>query len=465
MLKRLAYDSLKLWKGNAKRKVLLVDGARQIGKTYLIESFAQAEYADYVKIDFLRDETAAELLGGATSSTQVVERVSLLADKTLRSGTLLFFDEVQKVQNVVTLSKYLLDDGRFDIVMSGSMLGVELTRVKSFPVGYMDILHMYPLTFQEFCWSQGVPQSLLDGLKDCFLAKSPVDAGLHSKMIDLFRLYLVVGGMPEAVQEYIDARYDLAAVRELQSNLVRLYREDISKYAEERTLQVKAIYGEVPNQLAKENKRFQLKSLQKQARFERYANDFAWLVAAKSVLKAVNVTEPKFMLARTEEPSRFKLYSHDCGMLLSQYLLEVAADVLVGAKRVNYGAVYENYVAQELTAMGVKLRYFHNSRKGEVDFIAETEKADVLPIEVKSGKDYKVHSALSNLLASPEYAIPRAVVFSEGNVEVEERQGKEVLYLPLYMVGMLAETLAGECGPLGRLGKTSKPFRIAPPTW
>ena len=465
MLKRMAYDSLKLWKGNAKRKVLLVDGARQIGKTYLIESFARAEYADYVKIDFLRDETAAELLGGATSSTQVVERVSLLADKALQPGTLLFFDEVQKAQNIVTLSKYLLDDGRFDIVMSGSMLGVELTRVKSFPVGYMDILHMYPLTFQEFCWSQGVPQSLLDGLGDCFLAKSPVDAGLHGKMIDLFRLYLVVGGMPEAVQKYIDAQYDLAAVRELQSNLVRLYREDISKYAGDRALQVKTIYDEVPNQLAKENKRFQLKSLQKQARFERYANDFAWLVAAKTTLKAVNVTEPRFMLARTEEPSRFKLYAHDCGMLLSQYLLEVAADVLIGAKRVNYGAVYENYVAQELTAMGVKLRYFHNSRKGEVDFIAETEKAEVLPIEVKSGKDYKMHSALNNLLASSEYAIPRAVVFSEGNVEVGDKQGKEVLYLPLYMVGLLAETLAGECGSLGRLGKPSKSFRVAPPMW
>lgn len=465
MLKRMAYDSLKLWKGNAKRKVLLVDGARQIGKTYLIESFARAEYADYVKIDFLRDETAAELLGGATSSTQVVERVSLLADKALQPGTLLFFDEVQKAQNIVTLSKYLLDDGRFDIVMSGSMLGVELTRVKSFPVGYMDILHMYPLTFQEFCWSQGVPQSLLDGLGDCFLSKSPVDAGLHSKMIDLFRLYLVIGGMPEAVQKYIDAQYDLAAVRELQSNLVRLYREDISKYAGDRALQVKTIYDEVPNQLAKENKRFQLKSLQKQARFERYANDFAWLVAAKTTLKAVNVTEPRFMLARTEEPSRFKLYAHDCGMLLSQYLLEVAADVLIGAKRVNYGAVYENYVAQELTAMGVKLRYFHNSRKGEVDFIAETEKAEVLPIEVKSGKDYKMHSALNNLLASSEYAIPRAVVFSEGNVEVGDKQGKEVLYLPLYMVGLLAETLAGECGSLGRLGKPSKSFRVAPPMW
>ena len=329
----------------------------------------------------------------------------------------------------------------------------------------MDILHMYPLTFREFCWSQGASQSLLDGIKKCCQAKKPVDDGLHDKMVDLFRLYLVVGGMPEAVQKYIDAQYDLAAVREVQGSLVRLYREDISKYANDRALQVKAIYDEIPNQLAKENKRFQLKSLQKQAKFERYANDFAWLVGAKSVLKAVNVTEPKFMMARTEEPSRFKLYAHDCGMLLSRYPLGVAADVLIGAKRVNYGAVYENYVAQELSAMGVKLRYFHHSRKGEVDFIAGTEKAEVLPIEVESGKDYKIHSALNNLLSSSEYDIPRAVVFSEGNVEVGEKQGKEILYLPLYMVGILAEGLAGECGPTGRSEELSKPFRVAPPTW
>lgn len=465
MLRRLAYDSLKRWKDDSKKKVLLVDGARQIGKTYLIESFAQVEYSDYIKIDFLRDETAAELLGGASSSAQVVERVSLLAGRALQPGTLLFFDEVQKAQNVVTLSKYLLDDGRFDIVMSGSMLGVELTNVKSFPVGYMHILHMYPLTFQEFCWSQGVPQSLLDGLRNCFSERKSVDAGLHNKMIDLFRLYLVVGGMPEAVQKYLDAQYDLGAVREVQGNLVRLYREDISKYANDRALQVKAIYDEIPNQLAKENKRFRLKSLQKQAKFERYANDFAWLVGAKSVLKAVNVTEPKFMLARTEEPSRFKLYAHDCGMLLSQYPLEVAADVLIGAKSVNYGAVYENYVAQELVAAGVKLRYFHNSRKGEVDFIAETEKAEVLPIEVKSGKDYKTHSALNSLLASSEYGIPRAVVLSEGNIEMGEKQGKVVSYLPLYMVGYLVESLAGERGALDGLGRPAKSFRVAPPTW
>jgi uncharacterized protein len=464
MLKRAAYESLRRWKNESKRKVLLIDGARQIGKTYLIEEFARAEYESYVKIDFLDDSGAAALFAGARSASQVAERVLLYSGRPRQGGkTLVFFDEVQKAQNIVTLSKYLLEDDRFDFVMSGSMLGVELTQVKSFPVGYMDTIRMYPLSFREFCWSQNVPAGILEEIDECYSRRKPVDEGLHSKLIDLFRLYLVVGGMPEAVQKYIDTRSDLGAVREAQTQIVQLYREDIAKYAADRVLQVKAIFDELPNQLAKENKRFQLKSLRDNGRFAQFANDFAWLVGAKAALKTVNVKEPKFMLARTEEQARFKLYSSDCGMLASRYPLAVAADILIGSKSVNYGAVYENYVAQELAAAGVKLRYYHNSGKGEVDFIAETHAAQVVPIEVKSGKDYKVHSALNNLLSTQEFNIPEAVVFSEGNVEVRKKQGKCVVYLPLYMVGLLADELNAENASYEKA--PARGFCVAPPTW
>ena len=466
MLKRTAYDLLLKWKNADSRKVLLVDGARQIGKTYLIESFARNEYNDYIKIDFLNDTNAVALLGSAGDAKQVIERVTALTGKSRGSGkTLLFFDEVQKAQNIVTLSKYLLEDGRFDIVMSGSMLGVELTRVKSFPVGYMNMLHMYPLTFQEFCWAQGIPQSILDESGVSKPAQNPIPDSVHAKLIDVFRLYLVIGGMPEAVQKYKEARYDLGAVREVQEELVRIYREDISKYANGRSLQVKSIYDELPNQLSKENKRFQLNSLRKQARFERFANDFAWLVGAKSALKANNVTEPKYMLARTEETSRFKLYASDCGMLLSQYPVEVAGEILIGAKDINYGAVYENFVAQELAAAGVRLRYYHSNRRGEVDFLAETNAATILPIEVKSGKDYKIHCALNNLLATGEFGISDAVVLSEQNAHVENKQGKTVRYLPLYAIGGLTQQLFAQGGPISVAAMNAKPFIVPPPTW
>lgn len=329
----------------------------------------------------------------------------------------------------------------------------------------MTILHMYPLTFEEFCWAQNVPQTVLDSAGIGNGGPGAISDEVHGKLIDLFRLYLVIGGMPEAVQTYLDSSHDLSAVREVLNDLVRLYREDIAKYASGRSLQVKAIYDEIPQQLAKENKRFQLNSLRKQARYERFANDFAWLVGAKTALKAVNVTEPKFMLARTEEPSRFKLYAHDCGMHMSRYPIEVAADVLAGAKSVNFGAVYENFVAQELAAAGVKLRYYHNNRRGEVDFVVETNEAQVLPIEVKSGKDYKIHSALNNLLSVDEFGISEAVVLSEFAPREEKKCGKVVSYLPLYSISSLTKRLNADVGAFERPSEERTSLRADPPTW
>ena len=439
MLRRSAYDRLLDWKSNNHQKALLVDGPRQVGKTYLLEEFGRREYRDLVKIDFLRDEDAQRRFGSARSAERVIELVSLAAGHELVPGeTLVFFDEVQKAQNLVSFSKYLVIDGRFDVAMSGSMLGVELTGVKSWPVGYLHTIDMAPLTFEEFCWARGVPQSIVDQVRESYDTKTPLDNDLHGLLIDLFRQYLVIGGMPEAVQKSLDARNDLGAVRQVQMDLLALYREDISKYAGNRALQVKAIYDAVPSQLNKENKRFQLKTLKNGARFERYANDFAWLVAARSALKTANVTEPKPMLARTEEQERFKLYLSDVGMLFASYPAEVAMAVLAGDRAVNFGSVYENVIAQELAALRAPLRYYHHSRKGEVDFLIETHDGRVLPIEVKSGKDYKLHTALNNLLGTEEYGIEEAVVLSEANVSQGQRAGKPVHYLPLYMAGLVA---------------------------
>ena len=188
-------------------------------------------------------------------------------------------------QNLVTFSKYLVIDGRFDLAMSGSMLGVELGGVRSWPVGYLHTIDMAPLTFEEFCWARGVPQSILDQVREGYEKKTPLDDSLHGLLIDLFRQYLVIGGMPEVVQKSLNTRNDLGAVRQVQADLLGLYREDIAQYAGNRSLQVKAIYDAIPTQLDKENKRFQLKTLKDGARFERYANGFAWLVAARSVLR------------------------------------------------------------------------------------------------------------------------------------------------------------------------------------
>ena len=456
MLERTAYSTLLNWKQNNNGKVLLIDGARQIGKTYLIEQFARSEYSNWIKIDFLENSSAAQAFAQVQNTQQAIEMLSLLTSKPIENGTLVFFDEVQASQNIITLSKYLVQDGRLDIILSGSMLGVELAGVKSFPVGYLRIETMYPLSFMEFCHAQNVPESVLRQVDKCYKDKLPVNPAIHEQLIRLFRLYLVVGGMPEAVQAYIDNDNDLGAVREIQLELVRLYREDIAKYAPDRSLQIKAIFDAIPSQLDKENKRFRIQSVEGKPRYERYANDFAWLVGAKAALKTTNITDPRPMLKRSEEQARFKLYQSDIGMLMSRYRATAALSALIGEKDVNFGSVYENYVAQELAAADVPLHYFHNSRTGEVDFIAETDEGFALPIEVKSGKDYKRHVALNNLLKNKDYGIERAFVLSEANVSTEQREGGAVHYLPLYMLPNIARELRGT-----QLDGVS----FAPPEW
>lgn len=468
MLARKAYGRLLDWKHKDANKVLLVDGARQVGKTFLIEQFGREQFDELLKIDFLRDEYAP-YVSHAHDARDLVERLSLLAGHKVEPGrTLVFFDEVQEAQNLVTLSKYLVEDGRFRLVMSGSMLGVELRHVKSFPVGFLHVETLFPLDFEEFCRNQGMTDSLWDRMRTHFTAAQPLESALHDRLIRLFRLYIVVGGMPAAVQTYIETAGDLGAVRDVHRDLVQLYRADISKYARERTLQVMAIFDDIPSQLDKENKRFELKSLRKKATYERYANDFQWLVSSHAALKTVNVREPTAMLRRTEEPNRFKLYQSDTGMLVSRYPLTVAMAVIAGEKDINCGAVYENVVAQELASARIALRYHRHSSRGEVDFIGETPNREVVPLEVKSGKTYRRHVALNNLLSVEEFGVQSAYVLSEANVSVENRvASKPVCYVPLYLTPFVAASLVSEDigaqEELARMGLETQSLLVPPP--
>ena len=468
MLARKAYGRLLDWKHKDANKVLLVDGARQVGKTFLIEQFGREQFDELLKIDFLRDEYAP-YVSHAHDARDLVERLSLLAGHKVEPGrTLVFFDEVQEAQNLVTLSKYLVEDGRFRLVMSGSMLGVELRHVKSFPVGFLHVETLFPLDFEEFCRNQGMTDSLWDRMRTHFTEARPLESALHDRLMRFFRLYIVVGGMPAAMQTYIETAGDLGAVRDVQRDLVQLYRADISKYARERTLQVMAIFDDIPSQLVKENKRFELKSLRKKATYERYANDFQWLVSSRAALKTVNVREPTAMLRRTEEPNRFKLYQSDTGMLVSRYPLTVAMAVIAGEKDINCGAVYENVVAQELASARIALRYHRHSSRGEVDFIGETPNREVVPLEVKSGKTYKRHVALNKLLSVEEFRVQSAYVLSEANVSVENRvASKPVRYVPLYLTPFVAASLVSEDigaqEELARMGLETRSLLVPPP--
>lgn len=439
MLKRKMYQRLTEWKNEPKKKVLILLGARQTGKTFIVREFAQSNYANFFEVNFLDDADGAAFLSGADSADDLVSRLSLMAGHELRAETLVFLDEVQQAADkIVTLSKFLVDDGRFDLILSGSLLGAALSGVTSFPVGYAHIERMYPLDFEEFCWALGVPQTIIDETGVCYRNKEPLEDTLHGRLTKLYRQYLAVGGMPEAVQRFLDGNRDLGAAREVATDIVEQYRYDITKYAKHRKLQILTIFDNIPSQLSKENKRFMMKSVRRGATYERLGDDFAWLVNAGVALPTVVASEPKYALARTKVPEKFKLYSSDCGLLLAQYPPAAAMEVVSGEGDANFGAVYENVVAQEIKAAGFPLYYYHNNRKGEMDFLLETGEGKVVPVEVKSGKDYKLHVALNNLLETDEYGIEYAYVLSEHNVSTEMRKGKPVYYLPLYMTMCLS---------------------------
>ncbi len=440
MLKRKMYRKLEEWKASSQRKVLLLLGARQTGKTFIVREFARNSYDAFIEVNFLDDEENGRFLAGATSAEELISRLSLIVGHAIQPGTLVFFDEVQHLgHDIVTLSKFLLDDGRFDLVLSGSLLGTVLDGATSFPVGYARILRMHPLDFEEFCWAMGVPDAIIEEVRVAYREKRPLDEPLHDRLVRIHRQYMVVGGMPEAVQGFLDNGRDLGEPRQVGTDIVEQYRYDIIKYAPGRKMQICTIFDSVPGQLAKVNKRFVFNLIKKSATFDSLEDDFSWLVKSGVTLPAYLVTEPKAPLLRTKVQEKFKLYASDCGLLLSQYSLASSRSVLEGAGDANFGAVYENIVAQQLASAGFPLFYYNNNRKGEVDFLIESAEGKVLPIEVKSGKDYKRHMALNNLLDAKGFDVSCAYVLSEFNVSVGERAGRPVYYLPLYMTFCLEE--------------------------
>ena len=440
MLKRKIYKKIEDFYHDNSRKALMITGARQVGKSYIIEKFGKAEYEHFIKVDFIEHPEYISALQGANSADDILIRLSaLFGDQMVPGKTMIFFDEVQECKEIITQIKYLVLEESYVYILSGSLLGTVFKDIRSVPVGYMDIIRMYPLDFEEFARANGVGDAVFEALRKSFKSRTPIDDFVNKRMLELFELYLIVGGMPAAVDTYLKTK-NLYAVAQEQHAIIELYKKDIAKYDHEEKLYLDEIFDLIPSELNAKNKRFILKNLNENAKYSRYSNSFLWLKNAGVALPVHIVDEPKLPLLLSKATNLFKLFSNDVGLLAAQYGSDnIQLRILKHETSINFGAIYENAAAQELQAHGFNL-YFYNSKKfGELDFVIE-HNGKVLPIEIKSGKDYYRHNAIDNVLACREYDIPEAYVFCTGNIEASGN----IIYYPIYMLMFLEKEAHNE---------------------
>lgn len=428
MLYRKAYDYLLDWKNRHDKKALLVTGARQIGKTYIIRKFAKENYENFVEINFITNPEASKIFSGDLNADTLVINLTAYTRQSLKKGkTLIFFDEIQECPSARTAIKFLVDDGRFDYIESGSLLGVNYKEVKSYPVGYEEIYQMYPLDFEEFSIANGVQKDTIRYLRKCYEEKTEISEAVHQSMLKLFRYYIIVGGMPAVVQKFTDIQ-DIGEVIKIQRDILALYRQDISKYANSNREKIKSIFDMIPAELNNKNRRFTLTNIKGTARMLRYETSFNWLNDAGVALSCYNITEPKLPLELNLQNNLFKLFLCDTGLLCAESMGNIQFDILAGDLSVNMGSILENVFAQELVSKGFKLKYYNKKNIGEVDFIVQQGK-NVIPIEIKSGNDFDKHKALDNVLSKAEWKIDQGFVFCKGNISLKNN----ITYLPWYM--------------------------------
>ena len=432
-IERALMQKLESWKANPARRALLLDGARQVGKTFAVRAFAKNHYDIFLEINFVETPGARAIFDGDLDAETIIMGLTAYSGTALVPGkTLVFFDEVQACPRARTAIKFLVDDGRFDYIESGSLLGVTCQHVESLPVGYEEEVRVFPLTFREFAEAAGIQRETIEHARQACQDGSLVPDVIHERLLRAFRIYMAVGGMPAAVQRFVDTS-DLARVLEVQKGILALYRQDVAKYAPNKA-HVNAIFDALPAELDAKNKRFMLSDLSKAARMERYASDFMWLADAGVALPCYNVTSPAAPLQINMQHNLFKLFLCDTGLLSAASVGAVQFSLLQGDVSINQGALLENVIAQQLVASGFKLFYYDKSKIGEIDFLMQRG-SHVVPLEAKSGGDYTRHKALDNLMTVGEWGLEEAIVLCGANVS---KQGG-VKYLPWYAVSFLEQ--------------------------
>lgn len=418
-------------------RMLLIDGARQIGKSYIVRHVGQRLFSNYIELNMEEDKLGDRIFAEAKTTKDFYMAMSVVAGEKMqeRGNTLVFIDEIQAYDHLLTLVKFLMSEKRFTYIASGSLLGVALKNTQSVPIGSLEIHHMYPMDFEEFLYANGVGSDVIDAMRVSFQTLTPLTETMHHKMMDLFKKYLLVGGLPKAVEAFVERR-NVVEFRSIQKSAHDLYAIDASKYEEEhnRKLKIRRIFEMIPSNLENKKKRVVVKDIEGKAwkRSNDYLDEFDYLISAGIALEIKAISTPTYPLVENSGKNLLKLYINDVGILSGIFYRNNIQAILADLRSVNLGSVYETVVAQELKAHGYNLYYYDNKKNGEVDFlIDDPDNLSNIPIEVKSGKDYKVHSALDKFMSNEEYNIKQAYVLSnERNIFTE----KSITYIPIYNV-------------------------------
>ena len=437
MFKRKITSKLEQYLRSNSNKMLVVDGARQVGKSFIIREVGQRLFENYIEINMEEDKQGDHMFAHARTVEDFMMSLSSIAGEKMKEKetTLVFIDEIQAYDHLLTLVKFLMKDNRFTYIASGSQLGIALKETQSLPIGSMQIEHMYPMDFEEFLWANNVGEYAIDQMRQHYIAGEALSDDMHERMMGLFRKYLLIGGMPDAVNTYLN-EHNIVDVRAVHSNICTLYRQDAAKYekSSNRKLKIQRIYDMIPSNLENKKKRVVAKDIEgkKGKRMSNYQDEFDYLLSAGIALGVHAISQPTYPLLENSGKNLLKLYINDVGLYTGMLYRNNIKPILDDERSINLGSVYECVVAQELRAHGFNLHYYDNKKNGEVDYlIDDAEHMTVMPLEIKSGKDYMVHSALDHFLNVTEYHIHKALVLS--NEQRILTKGRTV-YMPIYYV-------------------------------
>ena len=422
----------KLKNGN---KILIIDGARQVGKTYIIRTVGKKLYKNFLEINFYYDFNDKQIFSKITNINDLYLQLSAQFGKDLgdKKDTLIFLDEIQVYPHFMTMLKFLKDDGKYNFICSGSELGITLNKTTSIPMGYIEPIKMYPLDFEEFLLANGVGQDVIQHMRTSFEKKESLNDGLHTRIMDLYKKYLLIGGLPEAVNSFVENN-NIQLVRDIHNEIINFYKADATKYDKDNKLKIIRIYDSIPSNLCNKNKRIVIKSIEgiKGKTRKNYQDEFDYLIHSGIALNVEAISNPVFPLIQSQEKNLLKLYLNDVGLLSNIYYKNNIRSVLDDTLSINLGTLYENVVAMELKCHSHNLYYYDNKKNGELDYLIDDyENGVVIPLEIKSGKNYRVHSALNEYLNSGKYKVNCGYLF---NNDKEVILNNKIYYMPIYYI-------------------------------